>query len=178
MAVIQKIEDLSGEKISTCYQCERCTNGCPLTFAMDINPHQVMHYLKLGMTEEVLKSDTIWVCASCETCTARCPNEIDIAHVMDTLRQISTKEGVKASQKQAPIFHRTFLKNVKRFGRMHELSVATDYTLRSEGLKGLAGQAKLGLKMMRRGKMKLTPDRLRAGKEVENIFRKAEEKAK
>jgi heterodisulfide reductase subunit C2 len=167
----QQIEEHSGEKISTCYQCEKCTNGCPLTFAMDITPNQVMHCIQLGLTDEVINSDTIWVCASCETCTTRCPNSIDIAHVMDTLRQLSASRGVKASQKQAPVFHGVFLGNVKRFGRMHELSVAMNYTLRSEGFKGLTRQAKLGLNMMLKGKMKLIPDRLSAGREVDNIFR-------
>lgn len=170
----KQITEISGEIISACYQCEKCTNGCPLTFAMDIKPHQAMHCLQLGLTDEVIGSDTVWVCASCETCTTRCPNDIDIAHVMDSLRQLSMKRGVKTSQKHAPAFHRAFLSNVKRLGRMHELSMAIDYTLRSEGLKGLGQQAKLGLNMMRKGKMKLVPDRLRAGKEVKDIFRKSE----
>jgi heterodisulfide reductase subunit C2 len=173
---VNEIEKLSGEKISCCYQCEKCTNGCPMTFAMDIAPHQVMHSVQLGLTDELLNSDTIWVCASCETCTARCPNEIDIAHVMDTLRQMSVRKGVKPSQKQAPIFHRAFLDSVKRFGRMHEMSMAVDFVLRSEGLKGLTKQAAFGLKMMRKGKMKLIPGRLRAGKEGGAIFRTARRK--
>jgi heterodisulfide reductase subunit C len=122
----QQIEELSGEKISTCYQCEKCSNGCPMTFAMDMAPHQVIHSISLGKTDEVINSDTIWVCASCETCTARCPNEIDIAHVMDTLRKLSMKKGVKAAHHQAPIFHNSFLNNVKMLGRMHEISMAVD----------------------------------------------------
>ena len=170
----EKIEAASQEKIAACYQCQKCTNGCPLTFAMDIKPHQAMHCLQLGLTDEVIDSDTIWVCASCETCTTRCPNDIDIAHVMDTLRQMSIKRGVKASQKGAPAFHRAFLSNVKRLGRMHELSLVTGYTLRSSGIKGLIQQARLGLKMMRKGKFKLVPDRLSAGQEVKDIFRNSE----
>ena len=26
---IDQIENISGEAISACYQCEKCTNGCP-----------------------------------------------------------------------------------------------------------------------------------------------------
>ncbi len=170
----KQIEELSEQKISTCYQCEKCTNGCPMTFAMDINPHQVMHNIQLGSIDDVMNSDTIWVCASCETCTTRCPNEIDIAHVMDTLRQLSVKKGVKSTQKQSPTFHKAFLSNVKRLGRMHELSMATDFTLRNEGLKGLSKQASFGISMIRKGKMKLIPNRLSSGKEVKEIFRKVE----
>jgi len=166
-----ELTELKELNISSCYQCEKCTNGCPLTFAMDIMPHQVIHNLQLGLVEEVVNSDTIWVCASCETCTTRCPNEIDIAHVMDRLRQHSIIRGVKAAHRQAPIFHETFLSSVRRFGRMHELTMAVEYSLRSEGVNGLRKQIRLGLEMMRRGKMKIIPGRWRAGKEVDDIFR-------
>jgi heterodisulfide reductase subunit C len=170
------IETLSGQNISTCFQCGKCTNGCPLTFAMDIYPHQVIHRIHLGLTQDLLNSDTIWVCASCEACTARCPNDIDIAHVMDTLRRISTQRGVKPEHKQAPIFHSTFLSNVKRLGRMHEMSMALEFALKSEGIKGLSKQAGMGLEMIRKGKLKLLPGRLRAGKQVADIFRTAKGK--
>jgi len=170
----KSVEYLSQLNISTCYQCQKCSNGCPMDFAMDIHPHRVMHSIQLGLLDEVINSDTIWVCASCETCTTRCPNEIDIAHVMDCLRQLSMKRGVKSTHKQAPIFHRVFLANVMRLGRMHELSMAMNFTLRSEGLKGLGRQAKLGINMIRKGKMKLIPDRLKAGNELKDIFNKAQ----
>ena len=169
------VEYLSGEKISACYQCEKCSNGCPMTFAMDIAPHQVIHSIQLGLIDEVINSDTIWVCASCETCTTRCPNGIDIAHVMDTLRQLSTKRGVKTSQKHAPVFHKTFLNNIKTFGRIHEMTMILDYTLRAGGIKGLLKQSSLGLAMLRRGKMKIIPERFIAGREIKTIFRKTED---
>lgn len=170
------IEQVSGEKISTCYQCEKCSNGCPMTFAMDVPPNRVMHSIQVGLIDEILNSDTIWVCASCETCTTRCPNNIDIAHVMDTLRQISSKQGVKASQKQVPIFHRTFLNSVKRFGRMHEMSMAVEYTLKSEGIRGLTKQVSMGMDMMRKGKMKIIPGRWHSGEDIKKIFREAKRK--
>jgi heterodisulfide reductase subunit C2 len=172
----QQVQDLSGEKISTCYQCEKCSNGCPMTFAMDIAPHQVIHNICLGKTDDVINSDTIWVCASCETCTTRCPNDIDIAHVMDTLRKLSMKRGVKPSQHQAPIFHNSFLNNVKMLGRMHEMSMAVDFAIRAEGLRGILRQTGFGLNMIRKGKMKIIPERLSAGSEVKTIFRNSEVK--
>jgi heterodisulfide reductase subunit C len=165
------IEQLSGQKIGTCFQCEKCTNGCPMTSAMDIQPNQLMHLIQLGSTDEVINSDTIWVCASCETCTTRCPNDIDIAHVMDTLRHLSLKKGVKPSQKQAPIFHNTFLGSIRRFGRIHEMGMAVEFAVRSEGLQGLRKNMSMGLGMMRRGKLSPIPHRLRPGKEIDTIFR-------
>ena len=169
----KKFEELSGQKISACFQCEKCTNGCPVTFAMDIMPHKVIRLLHLGVVDEVLQSDTIWVCASCETCTTRCPNDIDIARVMDILRQLSQRQGVKSSQKNFPLFHSAFLSSIKKYGRVHEPEMAVNYTFKSGGLGGLLKQASTGLAMFTRGKIKLLPPRLRAKSQVRNIFKKA-----
>ena len=172
----KKIEELSGQKISACFQCEKCTNGCPVTFAMDIMPHKAMRLLHLGLVDEVMHSDTIWVCASCETCTTRCPNDIDIARVMDTLRQLSQREGVKSSQKNFPIFHSAFLSSIRKHGRVHETEMAVNYALKSGGIAGLLKQAGTGLAMFTRGKIKLLPPRLRAKSQVRNIFKKTKVK--
>jgi len=172
----RKIEELSGQKISACFQCEKCTNGCPVTFAMDIVPHRAMRLLHLGLVDEVLHSDTIWVCASCETCGTRCPNDIDIAHIMDTLRQLSRKEGIKPARRNVPIFHSVFLASIRRYGRVHESAMAVNYALKSGGLKGLLKQAGMGLAMFTRGKIKLRPARLRGKSQVKDIFRKADVK--
>ena len=172
----KKIEELSGQKISACFQCQKCTNGCPVTFAMDIMPHKAMRLLHLGLVDEVLHSDTIWVCASCETCTTRCPNDIDIASVMDNLRQLSQREGVKSSQKNFPIFHSAFLSSIRRHGRVHETEMAVNYALKSGGIAGLLKQAGTGLAMFTRGKIKLLPPRLRAKSQVRNIFKKTKVK--
>jgi heterodisulfide reductase subunit C len=170
------LEGLSKQQISTCYQCQKCTNGCPMTFAMDILPHRVIHQIQLGLIDELIASDTIWVCASCETCTARCPNDIDIAHIMDTLRHLSIKKGVKSSQKQASIFHKAFLSNIKSLGRIHEITMAIDFTLKSAGFKGLLKQSQYGMNMIFKGKMKLIPRRSASTKDLKEIFRATEEK--
>ena len=172
----REFETLSGVNTSACFQCQKCSNGCPLTFGMDLAPHHIIRAVNLGLKDKVLDSDTIWVCASCETCTARCPNDIDIAHIMDTLRHISVKKGVKSSQKQAPIFHKAFLSNVRNLGRVHEMTMALDFTLRSAGLKGILKYTKLGMNMVFKGKMKLIPHRSASAKEVKEIFRATEEK--
>lgn len=174
----KQVDEMSGEKVSACFQCEKCTNGCPVTFAMDIVPHKLMRCVNLGLRDEVLHSDTIWVCASCETCTTRCPNDIDIAHIMDTLRQISQREGIEASQKNVPLFHSAFLSSIKRHGRVHEMTMAIDFTLKSQGLKGLLGQAGMGLDMFKKGKLKLLPTQLGTNSQVRNIFKKAKRKGR
>ncbi|MBW1768645.1 MAG: hypothetical protein JRJ65_16565 [Deltaproteobacteria bacterium] len=64
---LAEVEKNSGVKVSACYQCKKCSAGCPVTFAMDYLPNQMLHMIQIGLKEEVLKSATIWVCASCET---------------------------------------------------------------------------------------------------------------
>ncbi len=149
-----KVQEISGERVSDCFQCEKCTNGCPLVFAMDIAPHKIIRSVHLGLKDAVLNSHTIWVCVSCETCTTRCPNNIDIAHVMDSLRQICQREGVKPAQPNIPLFHKIFLASVKRFGRVHEGEMATTYMLKAGGIEELRGMADMGLDMVKTGGLK------------------------
>jgi heterodisulfide reductase subunit C len=85
---VKKIEELSGQKLLACYQCGKCSAGCPAVSEMDILPNQVIRFAQLGLKEELLESKSVWVCASCYTCNGRCPKGIKIAEVMEAVRQI------------------------------------------------------------------------------------------
>ena len=98
----KEMEEKSGERVSTCYQCYRCTNGCPALAEMDLYPHRLIRHIMLGDREKVLGSKTIWSCLQCYTCSIRCPNDIDIAHIINTARKISTAEG-KEKDRVAPV---------------------------------------------------------------------------
>jgi len=96
---------------------------------------------------------------------------------MDSLRQLSQREGEKVSQGNIPLFHSEFLSSIRKHGRVQELEMVTAYTLKNEGPIGLIKQALgLGLKMLMRGKLKLLPHSIRATDQVKNIFKQAEEK--
>jgi heterodisulfide reductase subunit C len=84
----QQLEEISGVNFAACYQCGNCSAGCPCVDAMDIPPQRVMRMAQMGRIEEILKSNTMWVCAACVTCTAKCPKSIDIAAVMEGLRNL------------------------------------------------------------------------------------------
>lgn len=90
---LEEIENLSNENIRDCYQCGKCTAGCPVAFEMDYTPRQMMRMLQVGLKEEALKSSSIWLCASCVTCTARCPREVDFSKIMASLRLKARREG-------------------------------------------------------------------------------------
>jgi len=84
---VLKIQELSGQNLLACYQCGKCSAGCPAVSEMDILPNQIIRYAQLGLKDELLKSKAIWICASCMTCNARCPKGINIAEVIEALRQ-------------------------------------------------------------------------------------------
>jgi len=85
---IDRVSELSGKNVYSCYQCGRCSAGCPFAFDMDILPNQIIRLVQLGLEEEALACDAINVCASCFTCVSRCPKGVDIAKVAEALRQI------------------------------------------------------------------------------------------
>jgi heterodisulfide reductase subunit C len=85
---VTKVEELSGQNLLVCYQCGKCSAGCPNVDQMDILPNQIIRFAQLGMEEELRASKSIWVCASCMTCNVRCPKGINIAEVIESIRQI------------------------------------------------------------------------------------------
>ena len=167
-AFLAAAEARSGESVARCYQCRKCTNGCPLAFAMDVMPNQVMRMVQLGLEDEVLRSKTVWICSSCQTCTTRCPNDIDIAHVMDTLRQLSRESGV-AAESQIGKFHDAFLDSVRRHGRAFELGMVMRYKLAT---LDLFSNSKIAWKMFTRGKLKFWPANIKGKREIREMFGK------
>jgi len=170
-----------GREILSCYQCYKCSAGCPVAYTMDLLPHRVIRAVLFNQEEKVLSCKTIWVCATCETCTARCPNEIDIAGVMDVLRQRHRQKGMSAPEPKVPVFHSAFLGSIEKTGRVHELSMLRDYSLKSGDWKEKLAtgewknDVRLGIKMFIRGKLKIFPSACSAKREVREIFNKANE---
>ncbi len=90
---IQLIERVSGEEMRRCYQCGKCSAGCPVSFAMELPPSQVMRFLQLGRVDEVMKANSMWTCVGCLQCYARCPQGVSVAAVLEALRQIVLRKG-------------------------------------------------------------------------------------
>ena len=178
LAFAREVMERSQAHLERCYQCQACSAGCPVAFAFDYAPHQLLRMVQLGLKDRVLDSATIWLCASCETCATRCPNDIEIVHVMDTLRDISLREG-RTRQTNLPLFHHAFLDGVKSNGKLHELTLILRYTLTSGDilkLKKLSKDALMGARMFAKGKLVLLPNKIKGMAQVRRIFQETEKK--
>lgn len=126
----EKIARDSHVTLHECYQCGKCSAGCPMAESMDIMPRQLVHYLKLGMAADVLHSKSIWLCASCHTCVERCPHEIDIPSLMENSRMEAKKRGIVAVP-EVDKFNTIFIDIVRRLGRSNEAILEGLYNVSS-----------------------------------------------
>ncbi|MDQ7778329.1 MAG: 4Fe-4S dicluster domain-containing protein, partial [Planctomycetota bacterium] len=132
--LIDEIRRLSNVDVRKCYQCGRCTAGCPMAGFMDITPTQIMRSVQRAETPEdrdaLLRCNAIWDCASCITCSTRCPKEVDVARVIDALRETAKKEDkVSEEQKNILAFHKAFLASIKSTGRIPEFMLIMRYKM-------------------------------------------------
>ena len=183
------IADVSGKGISAAILMSNFQASLRALLTADIDLEQLIHKLnsivvanaagekfitffvgRYDHREKVLSSRTVWICASCYTCSVRCPNKIDIARIMDTLRNMAIRSGVQPGEKDIPLFHSVFLDTIKSRGRIHELSLILQLKSKTRDFFKDAG---LGWKMFRKGKIKLIPSRFGAGKSVKEIFKRS-----
>ena len=178
---LNRIQGETGENLSVCYQCERCTNGCPVSHYMDIKPHQVIRYVQLGWRQELFRSGTIWICLSCETCTTYCPNEVGVAETINHLRTMAAQSSVVPKEKHLATFHRTFMEQLKRFGRVNEFWLMNAYTLKPGVLRDKikSGLMKeeffLGLDLLIKGRLQVLPKRSREIAKIKALYRQKKE---
>ncbi len=140
-----------GENAYKCYQCKRCTSGCPVARYADMHPAMIMRAVQLGQLDMVFDDRFIWLCTGCETCTTRCPQSIDIAAIMDELKIIARREGrIPADTPSAAMLKMNYDSFV-RWGRMWEVELITRDVLKRPG--SAKNWFTLGPKMMLKGKV-------------------------
>ena len=163
---------VAGKKILNCIQCGVCAGSCHARFAMDYSPMQIIKMVHLGLKDDVLASSMIWICASCYTCTSRCPQGIDIPLLMSSLKNMAIENKVPAKIPAKPKFHKAFTEIVGKYGRMHEpqLQVAL---MDKTNLKELFKNARLGMKLWRKGKVKISPSKVSKKSDIDAIFENA-----
>jgi heterodisulfide reductase subunit C len=168
------LADATGIEINRCYQCGKCSAGCPMSAEMDMPPSVVLRHLQTNnkaLIQKAIQSYSIWLCLSCETCLCRCPMEIETAKVMDYLREQALKtKQVNPRARKIVAFHKAFLSSVKRNGRLFEIGLILKYKLTSgEFLKDLV----LAPSMFLKGKLHILPERIRNNRQLRKIVQKS-----
>ena len=156
-ALAARVRAGSGENVYKCYQCKKCSTGCPVAGYANLHPAQIMRAVQLGVIDDVLASKFIWLCTGCETCSTRCPQDIDIAAIMDELKIIARRDGrVRKDAPFANILDLNF-RSMKRWGRLHEIElIMSDKITRPSGMMD---DVLMGLKMFAKGNIKVLPAR-------------------
>ena len=152
-ALAQAIADRADVNLRDCYQCGKCSAGCPMADEMDLPPQQVVRALQMGLVDRALDARGPWICAQCMVCTARCPQEIEISDLMHAVRMESHAQGRRVVP-ESETFEAQFISGVRKNGRSNEQYLAAFYNLKSGHLmqdmasapkmmgKGLVGIAK------------------------------------
>lgn len=166
---------LAHTHLQDCYQCGKCTAGCPVAVRMDLAPNQLIRLLQLDDSETALRSSTIWECVSCQTCSARCPKSVDCAGVMDVLREASLAQHKAAKPQHAVVaFQKAFLDNIRRNGRLAELELIglykADVVWNTGRIGVLFKDAGLAPQLNKRKKLHLLPEKAKDRGVVERIF--------
>ncbi len=149
----------AGSRLELCVQCGTCGGSCPSAADMDHTPRALFALVRAGARDRVLRSNTPWMCVSCYYCAARCPQEIHIPDVMYGLRAMAERDGL-APNRTAPAFSRTFMSNVRRYGRSYEVGLVARHYLRHFPGR-IPGMAWAGVGMVASGRMGLRPHRIR-----------------
>lgn len=171
----ESVEHLAHTRVRDCYQCGKCSAGCPMAEHMDLMPNQLIRLVQLGRVERAMQSAAIWQCVSCMTCSTRCPKSVDCAGIMDALRQLSAEQDkVATAHRRTVLFQRTFLDTIRRNGRLTELDLVREFKTKAFlidlNLPLLFKDALLGPKMLARGKLHLRGGKVKDRGVVNRIF--------
>jgi heterodisulfide reductase subunit C len=172
LTLARDLQALTGENALLCYQCKKCTLGCPSADSMRMKPHELMRAIQLGLTKEIYWSGMIWICLSCETCNTRCPQDIDILRLIDGLREMAKRFEYYNPDPDIPGMYQIFMGLVNCFGRVHELSLAFLTQLR---MLVPFKDIDLMTSMLMKKKLRLLPPRSKGTEELRKVLRNIEE---
>jgi heterodisulfide reductase subunit C len=160
-------------RLEMCIQCGTCGGSCPSAADMDHTPRMLFAMIRAGMRDEALSSNTPWICVSCYHCVVRCPQDVHIPDVMYTLKGMAIKSK-KYKDSTAPDFSLTFVDMVESYGRSFELGLATRHYLKHFPLR-LPGMAPMGIGMLSKRRMEMTPKRIDGIDQLKTILKRAKE---
>jgi heterodisulfide reductase subunit C len=161
-----------GEKIKACLQCATCSGSCPLSYAMDITPRELIALFRAGDIETILKSRTIWICASCYTCQARCPAGIKVTDIIYALKRTAMERNMVSKKYPVHALSDAFMSSIYTSGRLNEARLLVKYFLKTGFWKAFA-YVPLGLKMMEKHKLNIRAPKIKNIDSFRKILAKA-----
>ena len=184
LTLVKEIMERSGQNLLACYQCRRCAAGCPAGEESGDTPDRLIRMILLGEGEAARNNPLVSKCIDCYTCGARCPNSIHSARITETLHQMSKEAHRSPLKHQMIFFYDAFMTSVKHWGRFNEIEAMVIYETKStlhRMFKGqlhavcaeLSSQVKLGVALIKRGRMHFTLDRISKRKAVKSLFQRS-----
>ena len=173
-AFLQEVLEIpDGEKIKRCIQCGTCSGSCPVSYAMDLQPRELIGFFRAGLIENVLKSKSIWICSSCYQCTARCPSGIKVTDIIYALKRLAMDRKIYPDKFPVYALSSKFVQNVNKYGRNFELGLMMRYYLKTDPAR-LLRMAPMGMKLMKLGRVAIRPKRILALSDIRKIIAKAD----
>lgn len=162
-----RVQRMTGLNPMRCYQCGKCSAGCPMAAETTTRPHDVMRLVARDRLDRLADADGVWLCLTCETCTSRCPNGCDPARTMDALREILANGHDGRAPKAIRVFHKAFLDQVRAHGRLFEMGLIMAFKTRGGPM---FADVTTTPGVLARGKLGLAPHRVKGLEEVRRIF--------
>jgi heterodisulfide reductase subunit C len=163
-----------GHKLKGCIQCGTCTGSCPVSYAMDKTPREIIALFRAGHLEEILHSRTIWLCASCYYCTVRCPSGIRVTDTLYALKRLAIEKNIYPKNFPVYALSKLFIENVYNYGRNFEIGLGTRYLLKTAP-GDLFKSAGFGMKMFTKGRLPVMPKKIKRVHEVRAIIDRAKQ---
>jgi heterodisulfide reductase subunit C len=163
----------NSEKIKSCIQCGTCTGSCPVSYAMDISPRELIALFRAGDMETILNSKTIWVCASCYACQSRCPTLIRVTDIIYALKRLAMEKKIYPPNFPVYSLSESFVKIMNNYGKLHEARLLVYFSLKTQPTK-LFSFIPLGLRMAKKKRIAFTAKKIKDLKGFKKIIKKAE----
>ena len=88
-----------GQHLNRCFSCGACSGICPVSQAItDFDPRKIIHMVRMGLKERLLKSDLLWFCSQCKSCVFVCPQDVRFAEIVEALWGMAYEQGYITEQ--------------------------------------------------------------------------------
>lgn len=130
-------------RLEMCLQCGVCAGSCPILFAMDYTPREIVELVKLGLRDRALTCKAIWLCSGCYACSDRCPENVNPAEIINSIRSIAYRSKVNT-----PTMFSKIVENILSYGWIYEVDELTNEERSDLGLPQLKTPNLKALKKM------------------------------